>query len=186
MRARRLWILFSTLALALGLVACGRVNDPPSDENDGVYVNAGPITYQLEVSRQLNPYGTEDSQYLLGLPAGTAPLAPDQLWFGVFMWAENQTNQPHPTTDDFVIEDTEGNRYYPVHLNSAINQYAWTPQVLGPGAQEPGPSTTAAQGPTGGALLLFRLNVSVYSNRPLTLYIYPPGQTKASTIQLNL
>ena len=35
-----------------------------------MYVDAGPITYQLQISRQLNQYATEDSQYLAGLPAG--------------------------------------------------------------------------------------------------------------------
>ncbi len=69
MSARRFWILVCALALAVGLAACGQVADPASVENDGVYVDAGPITYQLQVSRQLNQYAVEDRQYLAGLPA---------------------------------------------------------------------------------------------------------------------
>ena len=60
------------MALAVGLAACGQTSQPSSAENDGVYVDAGPITYQLQVSRQLNQYAAEDSQYLAGLPTGRA------------------------------------------------------------------------------------------------------------------
>ena len=174
MSARRLWIFVCALALAVGLAACGQVSDPSSSENDGVYVDAGPITYQLQVSRQLNQYITEDSQYLAGLPEGQGTLTPDELWFGVFMWAKNQTNVPHPTTDKFTITDTTGTVYHPTPLNAELNGYAWTSQVLEPGGIEPAPSTTASNGPTQGGLVLFKLPTSTYSNRPLTLTIYPP------------
>ena len=35
--------------------------------------------------------------------------------------------------------------------------------------------STASNGSTGGGLILFKLNESVYSNRPLTLEIFAPG-----------
>ena len=114
MSACRVWILVCALGLAVGLSACGQESDPPSGENDGVYVNAGPITYQLQVSRALNQYTVEDRQYLAGLPAGEAALTPNQLWYGVFLWAKNQTSEPHETADTFKIVDTEGNPYYPI------------------------------------------------------------------------
>ncbi len=84
------------LTLALGVSACGHKQAHPhvADANNiGGYVDAGPITYQLQISRILNPYGTEDSQYLKGLPLGTPPLTADQYWYGVFLWAKNQTEQ---------------------------------------------------------------------------------------------
>ncbi len=124
-----------------------------------MYVDAGPITYQLQVSRQLNQYATEDRQYLVGLPAGTSSLTPDQLWYGVFLWAKNQTERrPHTTADNFTIVDTQGDHYHPIPLNPSLNPYAWTPQSLAPGAIEPAPDTTASFGPTQGGLLLFKLN----------------------------
>jgi hypothetical protein len=185
--ARRLSILVCAFALALGVAACGQVSDPPSLENNGVYVDAGPITYQLEISRQLNPYATEDKQYLVGLPSGNTPtgITPDQLWYGVFMWAKNQTHKTQSTSDSFDIVDTEGNRYYPLKLDSATNPYAWTAQSLQPSGIEPGPGTTASFGPTQGGLLLFKLNISAYANRPLTLQIYAAGQKQPSTISLD-
>ena len=185
MSARRVWILICALALAVGLAACGQEADPPSGENDGVYVNAGPITYQLQVSRALNQYLVEDSQYLAGLPASEKTLGPNQLWYGVFLWAKNQTDEPHTTADTFKIVDTSGNPYYPVAVNTAVNGYAWTPQTLNPTDIEPAPNTTASFGPTQGGLILFKLPTSVYSNRPLKFVIHAPDTSKTASISLD-
>jgi hypothetical protein len=175
-------MLAGVATAALGLSACGKENTPPSSENDGVYVTAGPITYQLQVSRALNPYATEDSQYLKGLPKADTSITATQLWYGVFLWAKNQTKQAASTGNTFDIVDTEGHHYYP-----SLNGYAWTTRLLQPGAIEPGPDTQASFGPTQGALLLFKLNDSVYDNRPLTLEIRggPAGKVWSS-ISLDL
>jgi hypothetical protein len=184
---RRGSILASVAALALGLAACGKTNNPTSEENNGVYVTAGPLTYQLQVSRALNPYATEDSQYLKGLPAAAQSLSAGQLWYGVFLWAKNQTKQPVPTANTFDIVDTEGNHYFPLRVNPSVNGYAWTTQTLAPDGIEPGPNTQASFGPTQGGLLLFKLNNSVYDNRPLTLEIRGGPEHKVwSTIELDL
>ncbi len=173
--------------LALGLGACGKELNPPTAENDGVYVTAGPITYQLQISRALNPYATEDSQYLKGLPRADTSLRPSQLWYGVFLWAKNQTKVPASTGNTFDIVDTEGNHYYPLPVNPSLNGYAWTPQTLTPGGIEPAPNTQASFGPTQGGLLLFKLDNSVYDNRPLLLEIRGgPSHRVWSTISLDL
>jgi hypothetical protein len=184
-RARRVWILVCALALALGLGACGQESQPSSSVNDGVYVDAGPITYQMQISRQLNQYATEDSQYLAGLPAGQGTLTPSQLWYGVFLWAKNQTDQAHATADTFTIVDTTGDTYHPIPLNAELNAYAWTSQILQPSMVEPAPNTTASFGPTQGGLILFKLPTGVYSDRPLTLNIIPPSG-KPAAISLDL
>jgi hypothetical protein len=185
--ARRLWILLSCLSLSLGVTACNEsLQTNVGAENNGVYAGTGGVTYQLEISRVLNPYATEDSQYLTGLPTGTQGPRPDELWYGVFLWARNQTGQAHPTADTFDIVDTQGNKYYPLRLNTALNEYAWTGQTLQPKGIEPAPDTTASFGPTQGGLLLFKLNSSVYSNRPLTLEIFAPGHSTPATISLDL
>ncbi len=181
-------MLAGVVALALGLIGCGVKSHPTNADanNDGVYVDAGPITYQLQISRELNPYSTEDSQYVAGLPPGTGAAKPDELWYGVFLAARNQTGQAATTSDRFVIVDTEGNRYYPLTLNPAENRYAWQPQVLQPSGTEPAPNTGASFGPTQGGLLLFKLSNVVYSNRPLELFIYPHGSGQPATISLDL
>jgi len=182
----RLSILVCAGTLAIGLAACGRTNVPSSAENDGVYVTAGPVTYQLQISRELNQYATEDRQYLTGLPSGAASLTPSQEWYGVFLWAKNQTKRQQVTTDNFDIVDTQGTHYYPIAVQPVQNPYAWTAQSLPPGAVEPAPNTAASFGPTQGALLLFKLNTSVYDNRPLTLEIRGPSGKVWGTISLDL
>jgi hypothetical protein len=179
-------LLLVSVPVALLLAACGQENVPASDVNNGVYITAGPITYQLQVSRELNQYATEDSQYLIGLPPGTAQLAPDQVWYGVFLWAKNQSDTRQPMTGNFDIVDTQGNIYRPIALNTAINGYAYKPTFLTPGATAPGPDTTASFGPTGGELLLFKLNTTVYSNRPLILEIRSSAGTRWGRIFLDL
>jgi hypothetical protein len=189
--ARRYLNLACALATALALTACGVGNKKAHPRNadannNGFYVDGGPITYQLEVSRELNQYGTEDSQYVKGLPAGTTPPTPSQLWYGVFLWAKNQTSQPQTTTDSFDIVDTQGNRYTPLKLDPNVNGYAWTSQRLQPLGIEPGPDTTASTGPTQGGLLLFKIDTSAYNNRPLTLEIRGSSGQLLSTISLDL
>ena len=185
MSARRLWILACALGVAVGLAACGQTSQPTSLLNNGVYVNAGPITYQLQISRELNPFLVEDRQYVAGLPTGVGAIGPNQLWYGVFLWAKNQTGTPHLTARVFDIVDSSGDRFYPIHLNAELNGYAWTQQELAPSAVEPTPNTTASFGPTQGGLLLFKLPTAVYSNRPLTLQIHAPGGGKGE-ISLDL
>lgn len=185
-RRRPVLVLACAGALALGLSACGKANVPTSAENDGVYVQGGPITYQLQVSRELNQYDTEDKQYLTGLSPSETSLSPAQVWYMVSLWAKNQTKRPEQTTDNFDIVDTQGTHYYPVSVNPSLNPYVWTAQSLAPDGIEPAPDTTASFGPTQGALLLFKLNTTVYDNRPLTLEIRGPSGKVWATISLDL
>lgn len=195
---RRPLILLCALALALGIAACGVSKHPhqaggqnngqnsADANNDGGYVFAGPVTYQLQISRELNPYSTEDSQYIRGLPAGYPAPTANQLWYGVFLWALNQTHQPQTVSDHFEITDTQGNTYYPIKLNPSVNPFAWQPLTLAPLQTEPVPNTIMSQGPTQGGLLLFKVSNSVYDNRPLTLHILNGSGQRLGSISLNL
>lgn len=182
---RRLGALLSGLTLAFGLAACGHKESHPTvADNEGVYVDAGPVTYQVQLSRELNPYATEDKAYIAGVQ--TPAPKPDEEWFAVFLWAKNSNEYNVTTTDSFDITDTQGNKYYPVQINPTVNPFAWTPQTLEPQGTEPGADTVAASGPTQGKELLFKLNISAYSNRPLTLEIYAQGQSTPSSVSLDL
>jgi hypothetical protein len=168
--------------------ACGSHHSNLADaNNNGTYVKAGPVTYQLQVSRELNPFSHEDSGYLAGLPKKDASLAPDQEWYAVFLWAKNTSKQPQQTTARFDVVDTEGDVYTPIAFN---NPYVWTSQTLAPGAVQPQPDTTAGYGPIEGQMLLFKVyssgSQSVYSNRPLTLRIYGNTGKVWATISLDL
>jgi hypothetical protein len=182
---RRLPLLAVAVPLALGLSACGRkLKNPHRADNEGVYVDAGSLSYQVQLSRALNPASKEDRSYLTGVTA--SPPTPSQVWFAVFMWAKNETHANHTTTDSFDIIDSQNHRYYPVTLNPSLNSYAWTSQTLRPLDIEPSPDTTASFGPTQGAEVLFKLDTTVYSNRPLTLEIRAPGQAEPSAVSLDL
>jgi hypothetical protein len=191
MTSRRFRILVGALAIAAALSACGARGGQSTvgdANNTGVYVRGGHVTYQVEISRELNPYATEDRAYLAGLPAGTTPPGADQLWFAVFMWAKNFTTKAREAVapSDFDIVDTQGNTYYPIALDPSINPLAWTQMRLGPQATEPQVDSLASDDASQGSELLFKLNDSIYENRPLTLQIHVPGQAHPSTISLDL
>lgn len=181
---RRLLLLLLGVCAGLGLSACGRLSHPTTADSEGIYVDAGPLTYQVQLSRQLNQYSSEDRAYLSGV--STAAPTRDQEWFAVFLWAKNGTHSNQTTTDSFDIVDTQGTKYYPVPINTHVNPFAWTPQTLAPHQTEPAADTPANFGPTQGGELLFKLNDSIYSNRPLTLEIHAPGQAHPSTVSLDL
>lgn len=149
------------------------------------YFNVGPVTYQIQSSRELNPYQPDDVQYFAGL-SGAQQIAPSDFWFGVFLWAKNQSGAAQPTADTFKIVDSSGASYSPVALNQSTNPYAWSQQTLDHNQVEPDPGSTAGLGPNGGGLILFKLPYTVYDNRPLTLDVYAPGATTPSQVSLDL
>lgn len=189
-RARRVALLAGAALAALAIAACGdrvphHFANNQETASSGLYVDAGPITYQVQISRQLNPYSYEDHQYLLGVPKSVSPPGPDQLWFAVFLWAKNQTRKTHMLSDHITLTDSLGNTYHPIPLNTRVNLLAWVAKPLPPGATEPGPDTAASTDPAQGSELLFKLNNSIYNNRPLTLHIYPRRGQEAM-VQLDL
>jgi hypothetical protein len=176
------------LALSIAVSACGSAKHPydATAENNGTYVRLGTINYQLQISRELNQYSPEDHEYLTGLPAGTKGPTANEIWYGVFLYAINKGHRTAPVADSFKIVDTQGNTYSPVALDPSVNPFAWTNTDLAPLGTVPAPNTAASFGPTQGALLLFKLNTSVYNNRPLTLDIQAPGISHVATISLDL
>lgn len=182
---RRLTRIACAALLPIGLTACGG-GHPTSVDSESQYVWAGPVTYQVQLSRELNPFTPEDREYLSSVPAAQQTLRPDQEWFAIFLWAKNSTGRPQTTASTFDIVDTQGNKYYPTALDARVNPFAWTPETLNPRGTEPGPDSPAFFGPTQGQEILFKLTDSVYDNRPLTLEIYPPGQSKPSSVSLDL
>jgi hypothetical protein len=195
-KSLRAGAVVAAAAIAVGVAGCGQGafdhrtnqhNESESQLSSGneEYIFQGAITYQVQLSRALNPFSTEDVQYLAGVK-NAQNLPANELWFGVFLWGLNQSGHDATTADKFVIEASDGTRYNAVKLDPSINPYAWTKQTLSPNGVEPNPDSTAAYGPTQGGLVLFKLDDSIYSNRPLTLLIYGPGSTNPSRISLDL
>jgi hypothetical protein len=184
--------LLSAIVIGVSLSACAvgsKPAHPAEGQEDGTassgfYVDAGRITYQVQISRELNLYDNEDKAYVAGVC--NASLTPSQEWFGVFLWAKNQSRVPATTTGNVTITDTQGNTYYPMPFGCGGNPIAWAPQLLRPQQTEPMQDTPASYDLAQGGLLLFKVNASVYANRPLTLNIYAPGRRKPAQVSLDL
>jgi len=149
-------------------------------------VDVAGLTYQVQLSRYLNPGDVEDKQYLMGLPDGIAPQLPgDETWFGVWMRVKNYSDASLTPTDTFRIEDTEGDEFRPIALDSAANPFVYEPILLHHAQVLPTPDTAAASGPIQGSLILFRLTNDALQNRPLKLFI-EHGEGNEAEIDLDL
>ncbi|MFL5816770.1 MAG: hypothetical protein ACJ76L_04125 [Conexibacter sp.] len=184
--------LLAAMALlaALALVACGGGTKDPTThgEGEGSYIQAGPLIYQVQMSRELNPRNVEDVEYLQGLPTGTPRLAGDEEWFGVWLRVQNATDELHPSASDFRIVDTTGEECEPIAL-PATNPFTYQPTAVESANGQPvkpDPESGAGSGPIQGSMLLFRLNTSVYASRPLELEITPPDGGEPSSVVLDL
>jgi hypothetical protein len=186
MQLRRLVATTAVAVLAgSSLAACGK--DEPTNEGktEGVYVTTGDLAYQVQISRQLNPADFEDQDYLKGL-GPEARLAPNEEWFAVFLRVFNRSNAPHQSASRFEIRDTTGKTFAPVPIDKNINVTAYRPLVVKPGDQIPVPGSLARENATQGGVMLFKIPVSSYSNRPLELHIASPEGNGEATVDLDV
>ena len=185
MTARRLPLLLACVALAVGLSACNKEKVVTEAKTEGTFINVGPLDYQVQISRQLNPADPEDHAYVQGLAAGVTQPTAQESWFAVFMRVENNGNTAAPSSHDFVIEDTEGVTYRPVGF-TAGNPYVYRPRVIGAHAALPGPETAAANSPIQGEMLLFKIKLTSLENRPLQLHVRSASGPQEGTVDLDV
>jgi hypothetical protein len=167
--------------VCLLLAACGSSKTPVRDENNtgANGINSTPITlgsleYQVAISRTLNPSDVEDASYLAGIPAAQRNPPVGQTWLGVFLNVNNNSKQSATPATVISLADTQGNTYTPVQLPD-LNQFAYRPLAIPPGASIPFQDSVASSGPTEAALLLFKIPISSFDNRPLVLTIADPS-----------
>jgi len=177
---RKLLSGVAVLAAALALGACGdshtKVTTGTYAGESGAnapYLNVGPLVYEVQLSRELNPTNEEDAAYLRGLGAAESKLEPGQEWFAVFVQVYNNGDHSQRAAETMTITDTQGNSYAPI-VPSSINSYAYRGGVVAAKGQIPPPDTTADSGPTQGSLLLYKIKVQSLDNRPLELKITNP------------
>jgi hypothetical protein len=180
-RLRKLTLLALALLAAGALTACGdshsRVSTGTYAGESGAnapYLNVGPLVYEVQLSRELNPFSTEDSVYLQGLSPAEQKLAPGQEWFAVFLQVYNGGSKALPASSDLTITDTQGNRYQPI-APGLTNQFAYRAGSVPSKGRLPAADTVAADGTTQGALLLFKIQTVSLDNRPLKLTIVDPA-----------
>lgn len=172
------------VATATSLTACAD-EETTQGRDEGTYVTAGDLQYQVQISRQLNTSDFEDRDYFTGLPAGGAALTKGQEWFGVFIRVFNRTDSDHESASQFEIRDTTGKTYEPIALDANLNRTAYHAAVVHGGDQIPVPGSLARENLTQGGLLLFKVENSTYSSRPLELNITSP-EGKTATVDLDV
>ena len=166
--------VIAALALALAvpagvLSACGE--EETTEVVEGEPLEIGGLSYNVQITRFLNPDDNEDAEYLVGQP----PAPPGKAYLGVFLVIENHGEEPLGSATDYTVLDTVDAEYE--HAESE------SPYALEVGADVPAegqlplPDTTAATGPNKGSLLIFEVDDAVSDNRPLTLDIETPDGT---------
>jgi hypothetical protein len=186
MLRRSLTLLLVALA-ALAVGACGNKESRTlHGDTEGEYIDVGPMKYQVQISRLLNPASTEDRAYLIDLPAGET-LGADDEWFAVFMRVENGSGDPQRAADSYEIVDTQDNHYKPIQMGPK-NVFAYRPDVVASGQVLPLPDSPSGQNSIQGAMLLFKIPVENFANRPLVLRISPPAGagTEVGTVDLDV
>jgi hypothetical protein len=165
--------------VSVATTGCKKRELPVPREGQGVKV-AG-VTYNVYITRQLNPHDAEDSAYTAGSKTEQA----GYYFYGVFLTACNEnTNGVRLTpTADFSIHDTQGNQFRPLVL-PRTNVFAYRPKLLAKKSCVPEAGSLAASGPTAGALLVFRVPVTTVENRPLDLEI--KSGTKSERVELDI
>src|SRR4051794_3243101 len=178
MTTRRLARTLLTAALASAALVtsgCGTKHEVVAQaDTEGVWVDSGPLDYHVQGSRVLNQAQTPDHAYLLGLPEGSTQPTGKEVWFAIFMRIENKSDAPARTAPTFKIEDTQGEQFSPYGLDANANPFAYQPVTLEPGQAVPFPDSPQDFNSFSGAMILFKLPLDSYQNRPLELLI-PSG-----------
>jgi uncharacterized protein YndB with AHSA1/START domain len=177
MRSSRNPALLLTLVAALALSACGNADQKTHTGTyageGGVsapYLAVGPLVYQVQSSRALNPYDEEDSYYLAGLTPAQAHLSSGEEWFGVFIQVRNPSSRAALAARTLTISDFLGHTYTPV-VPLGYNPYTYTCGVIPAGSGVPGQNSPAASASNQGALILYKIKLFSLENRPITLRI---------------
>ena len=190
-RASRLLALLVLAPVLLG--ACGEshskvITGTYAGESgaNAPYLDVGPLVYEVQLSREINPADGEDAGYLTGLSPAQRSLAPGEEWFAVFLQVFNHHDTPFPAATEIALSDTQNNTY--VRLTpEASNQFAYRPKNVPGQGRLPEPDAVAAEGPTQGALLLYKIKTVSLDNRPLTIKIVDPTDaTQTASAELDV
>jgi hypothetical protein len=179
----------AALALSAALAGCGgkhaayksaKVTSPGSE---GTFLAVGPLKYQVQLSRAMNPNLVADADWIRDLGQGVTPPGRGKEWFGIWLQIQNERNRPFHTATSLRITDAAGHSYRPVPMTSQ-NVLAYKPQIIPPHTLLPLQNSIAYRSDTQGMFVLFKLDYGVYQNRPLNLHI---GRgPAAASVQLDL
>lgn len=171
-RRTRRPLLAALACVAVAASGCGNKEAVVTEaKTEGIYLDVGPLDYQVQLSRVINPAIVPDKDYFIGLPEAETELGSTDTWFAVFIRVQNQTDRAEQSAEDFEIVDTQEKVYRPVAFQAGANPIAYVAKTVQPKEQIPAEDSLAADGPTQGAMLLFRLPFPTLANRPLEFKI---------------
>ena len=192
---RKLTLAATVLAAAVALGACGDSHTKVTtgtyageSGQNAPYLNVGPLVYQVQLSRELNPANSEDAGYLEGLTPAERKLAPGQEWFAVFIQVYNNTDTYHKAAEPetITITDTQENTYKPV-IPDITNHYAYRGGAVAPKERVPPLDTTASFGPTQGSMVLYKIFGVSLDNRPLEVkFVNPLDPSEFASAELDV
>ena len=190
LRLRRPLAVLALLLAGGGLSACGNHHDEDARlqriEGEGFYLSLGELKYQVQLSRQLNPNTIQDRALLRGVPATDQQLAADEVWFGVFMQVENESDEPLRPSGDIEVIDTQEEVFKPLGLEDT-NQFAYrSTEAIPAGERVPLPDTPASDTAIQGSMLLFKLKRTALDNRPLELKLESSTNDQTGIIDLDV
>jgi hypothetical protein len=166
--ARFLAVALAVVVMPVVAMGCGD-EEPESEVIEGEPLELGELSYNIQITRFLNPDDNEDAEYLVGQPEPP----PGKSFLGVFLVIENESEEAQPSADHYVVIDTQQTEY---ELAESESPYALDVGAEVPAeGQLPLEDTTAQTGPNQGALLIFEVDDQVAENRPLKLEIESPG-----------
>ena len=155
--------------VALIASGCGK-DDKGEPKREGLGLHVAGITYRVYLTRQINQHDAEDRAYWHG-----AEPPPGFTYYGVFISACNEGKKPLTPVDHFKVVDNQDNEFEPLPAE-VHNEFHYRPRVLPHKACVPENGSAAANGPTGGGLLIFKIPVQSIENRPLELEIEAEGE----------
>lgn len=183
----RLASLLLVAAVAFGASGCFNKEEYVRvGETEGIYVTVDDLKYQIQVSRILDPASPEDQAYLRGIPETEAESEQDEVWYGIFMRVENDTDEPHAAAEEFVIKDTQDTEFEPIELDEEVNVFGYQARELAPGTLLPVLNSPASDNTIRGELLLFKVKTSSLGNRPLEFEIVSPSGGEGAVIDLDI
>ena len=163
-------------AAMLAFAACGE--EEHHEVIEGEPIELGDVSYNVVITRFLNPDDSEDEQYLEGQPL---PETGEQ-YLGVFMTVDNEGDETISLPSAFTILDTTDTEYESIESDSP---YALAlGEELEPGQELPESNTPAADGPIKGSMVLFLISDAAPENRPLELEI--PSSEGDGKVELDI
>jgi hypothetical protein len=160
-------VLAAVVAIAAGVVLSGCDTAPENADQvtEGQGIKLDDLLFNVQITRELNPFDTEDKAYLVG----QKPLGPDQYYLGVFMRVDNEGDASATVPTDMSVVDTVGDTFRPLPSNSLFALKLG--DTIHGGDQLPEGESVAANGPIQGSMVLFRITGAAFEDRPLTLHI---------------